>query len=163
MGYRLNRLDEAVFVTVSKPMQTEFGIHHWLESCVRLLLVTAAAHTLHVCHLWGCFCINVFSETYAMQCNQDTIIIFCKISDPVKNMPGIMPLQNNLWSGLCYDFSLCLRTCAIRMYTYIRWLGGWGVWRKKGMLCSRNENITWQKVKLPMLGISTHRSTVCCT
>ena len=33
MGYRLNRLDEPVFMAVSKPMQTEFGIHHRLESC----------------------------------------------------------------------------------------------------------------------------------
>ena len=34
MGYSLNRLDEPVFMVVSKPMQTEFGIHHRLESCV---------------------------------------------------------------------------------------------------------------------------------
>ena len=33
MGYRLNRLDEPIFMAVSKPMQTEFGIHHRLESC----------------------------------------------------------------------------------------------------------------------------------
>ena len=33
MGYRLNRLDEPVFRAVSKPLLTEFGIHHRLESC----------------------------------------------------------------------------------------------------------------------------------
>ena len=33
MGYRLNRLDEPVLMAVPKPMQTEFGIHHRLESC----------------------------------------------------------------------------------------------------------------------------------
>ena len=33
MGYRLNRLDEPVFIAVSKPLLTEFGIHHRLESC----------------------------------------------------------------------------------------------------------------------------------
>ena len=33
MGYCLIRLDEPAFVTVSKPMQTGFGIHHRLESC----------------------------------------------------------------------------------------------------------------------------------
>ena len=33
MGYRLNRLDEPVFIEVSKPLLTEFGIHHRLESC----------------------------------------------------------------------------------------------------------------------------------
>ena len=34
MGYRLNRLDELVLIAVSKPLLTEFGIHHRLESCV---------------------------------------------------------------------------------------------------------------------------------
>ena len=33
MGYRLNRLDEPVFIAVSKPLLNEFGIHHRLESC----------------------------------------------------------------------------------------------------------------------------------
>ena len=34
MGYRLNRLDEPFFMAVSKPLLTEFGIDHTLESCV---------------------------------------------------------------------------------------------------------------------------------
>ena len=33
VGYRLNRLDEPVFIAVSKPLLTDFGIHHILESC----------------------------------------------------------------------------------------------------------------------------------
>ena len=33
MGYRLNRLDEPVFMAGQKPMRTEFGIHQRLESC----------------------------------------------------------------------------------------------------------------------------------
>ena len=33
MGYCLNRLDEPVLIAVSKPLLTEFGIHHRLESC----------------------------------------------------------------------------------------------------------------------------------
>ena len=33
MGYRLNRLDEPVFITLSEPLLTEFDIHHGLESC----------------------------------------------------------------------------------------------------------------------------------
>ena len=37
MGYRLNRLDEPVLIAVSKPLLTEFGIHHGLESCAVLL------------------------------------------------------------------------------------------------------------------------------
>ena len=34
MGYHLNCLGESVSIAVSKPMLTEFGIHHILESCV---------------------------------------------------------------------------------------------------------------------------------
>ena len=37
MGYRLNCLDEPVFMTVSKPLLTDLGIHHRLESCVTYL------------------------------------------------------------------------------------------------------------------------------
>ena len=33
MGYCLNRLDEPVSMAGSKPLLTEFGIHHRLESC----------------------------------------------------------------------------------------------------------------------------------
>ena len=33
MGYCLNRLDEPVFMAVSKPLLTEFGIRNRLESC----------------------------------------------------------------------------------------------------------------------------------
>ena len=33
MGYRLNRLDEPVFMAGPKPLRTEFGIHLRLESC----------------------------------------------------------------------------------------------------------------------------------
>ena len=33
VGYRLNRLDELVFMAGPKPMQTEFGIYDRLESC----------------------------------------------------------------------------------------------------------------------------------
>ena len=33
MGYHLNRHDEPIFMAVSKPLLTESGIHHRLESC----------------------------------------------------------------------------------------------------------------------------------
>ena len=33
MGYRLNRLDEPIFMAVPKPMLIEFGIHYRSESC----------------------------------------------------------------------------------------------------------------------------------
>ena len=33
MGHRLNRLDEPVFIAVSKPLHNEFVIHLRLESC----------------------------------------------------------------------------------------------------------------------------------
>ena len=33
MGYRLNGLEEHVFMAEPKPMLAEFGIHYRLESC----------------------------------------------------------------------------------------------------------------------------------
>ena len=33
MEYCLNRRDEPIFMAVSKPLLTEFGIHYRLESC----------------------------------------------------------------------------------------------------------------------------------
>ena len=33
MGYRLNHLDEPVFIAVLKPLPTEFDIHNSFESC----------------------------------------------------------------------------------------------------------------------------------
>ena len=40
MGYRLNCLDEHIFVVVPKPLLTEFGIHYRLESCVPMYSIT---------------------------------------------------------------------------------------------------------------------------
>ena len=52
MGYRLNCLDEAVFVTVSKPMQTEFGIHHRLESCMQYTELSGKEIILNVANVF---------------------------------------------------------------------------------------------------------------
>ena len=41
MGYHLNRLDEPVFMAVSKRLLTEFGIHQRLESCARFFKQSA--------------------------------------------------------------------------------------------------------------------------
>ena len=41
MGYRLNRLDEPVLIAVSKPLLTEFGVYHKLESCGVLFFVNS--------------------------------------------------------------------------------------------------------------------------
>ena len=51
MGYRLNRLDEPVFEAVSKPLLTEFHIHHRLESCVGKFysFVTELLEVLEIC------------------------------------------------------------------------------------------------------------------
>ena len=45
MGYRLKCLDERVFMAVSKPLLTEFGIHHRWESCGQY-------HLLSKCCTW---------------------------------------------------------------------------------------------------------------
>ena len=39
----MNRLDELVFITVSKPLLTEFGIHPRLESCWDVCFMTGCA------------------------------------------------------------------------------------------------------------------------
>ena len=39
VGYRLYCLDEPVLIAVSKPLPTEFGIHHRLESCVDIFAI----------------------------------------------------------------------------------------------------------------------------
>ena len=46
MGYRLNRLDEPVFIAVSKPLLTEFGIHLRLESCVMVEVLPGKSMSL---------------------------------------------------------------------------------------------------------------------
>ena len=46
MGYRLNRLDEPVFMAVSKPLLTEFGINHRLESCAHLKVIKQSRHVV---------------------------------------------------------------------------------------------------------------------
>ena len=45
MGYRLNRLDEPVFVAVSKHLLTEFGINHRLESCGHFTAISCECST----------------------------------------------------------------------------------------------------------------------
>ena len=48
MGCGLDRLDEPVLMAVPKPMQTEFEIHHKLESCDILPQVMSTSQTK--CH-----------------------------------------------------------------------------------------------------------------
>ena len=52
-GYHLNRLDEPIFIAVSKPLLTEFGIHLRLESCGSISITTAVQG-----HRWRCGCIS---------------------------------------------------------------------------------------------------------
>ena len=70
MGYRLNRLDEPIFMAGPKPLRTEFGIHLRLESCadltlnvkssnlmrcLKLMSLTDLLKRLHLCH-WEQIC-----------------------------------------------------------------------------------------------------------
>ena len=50
MGYCFNRLDEPVFIAVSKPLLTEFGIHYRLGSCACGRKVGSGNTTLKVAH-----------------------------------------------------------------------------------------------------------------
>ena len=77
MGYRLNRLDEPVFMAVSKPLLTEFGIDHWLESCESPIPWTAFAPVKnssllrYLLRWWlELFSIVHFIGTIAMRCIQ---------------------------------------------------------------------------------------------
>ena len=62
MGYRLNRLDEPVFIAVSKPLLTDFGIHRGLESCDGSIKIgtmfpkTVFQKTVSVTHKLRTFC-----------------------------------------------------------------------------------------------------------
>ena len=47
MGYRLNRLNEPVLMAVPKPMQTEFDIHHRLESCAANFSMTSITRDVY--------------------------------------------------------------------------------------------------------------------
>ena len=71
MGYRLNRLDEPVFMAVSKPLLTEFGINHRFESCVpecmTLAEISATAIFFPIKLMHDCivgqanfFCVSIF-------------------------------------------------------------------------------------------------------
>ena len=54
MGYRLNRLDEPVFMAGPKPMLTEFGIHYRLESCAtNSILLQILLFVIEVIYLPG--------------------------------------------------------------------------------------------------------------
>ena len=47
----MNRLDELVLIAVSKPLLTEFGIHHMLENCEALL---CRLHVMTAFMRFGC-------------------------------------------------------------------------------------------------------------
>ena len=54
MGYRLNRLDEPVFMAGPKPMRTEFGIHLRLEGCeATYYSQIKVLGSTHMHRLWG--------------------------------------------------------------------------------------------------------------
>ena len=72
MGYRLNRLDEPVFMAVSKPLLTEFGIHHRLESSVRLII--------HGEHLSNIIKFLTFPQK-PQSCPAKKLILFYKTTD----------------------------------------------------------------------------------
>ena len=59
MGYCLNRLDEPVFIELSKPLLTEFGIHYRLESCGGRFETEIVALYLPVLHFSANFLIGV--------------------------------------------------------------------------------------------------------
>ena len=64
MGYHLNRLDESVFIAVSKLVLTKFGVHQRLESC-GFTLLTVADNCLITIFVLKMFCsIRTRKSTY---------------------------------------------------------------------------------------------------
>ena len=61
MGYRLNPLDEPVFMAGAKPMRAEFGIHHRLESCVVFLqhLIVTTVENPYLLELFCFPCLDI--------------------------------------------------------------------------------------------------------
>ena len=80
MGYRLNRLDEPILIAVSKPLLTEFDIHHRLESCTKVVKV-----------MWKISTFNVHQYPKRRLDMRPHLGSFCDIceDDPKANMPVI--------------------------------------------------------------------------
>ena len=71
MGYRLNRLDKPVLMAGAEPMQTEFDIHHRLESCdwINLNWIQFESFKSNC----NCYSTSKFSEVYVMH----MLLLFC--------------------------------------------------------------------------------------
>ena len=99
MGYRLNRLDEPVFMAVPKPILTEFGIHYRLESCennlryyqnyyVYLKLFTLSFYQLIIGLSTHRGKLNFYDCSLTMHKDVSNIIKYKQISLIFKNLVG---------------------------------------------------------------------------
>ena len=85
MGYRLNRVDESVFMAGPKPMRSEFDIHQRLDSCDTVLSKVTSGFHLKIKnskqhHLYKR---KASSASCIYLCNQYTYPNFQKCSRPV--------------------------------------------------------------------------------
>ena len=113
MGYHLNGLDEPVFLAVSKPLLTEFGIHHELESCVTIYSVLCGqasqqSNSGHVLHLYT---LSLFS------------VISCHVSASSFVVQGVRLPVNEILLLLCknyniYNYQLEPKACYENPITY---------------------------------------------
>ena len=105
MGYRLNRLGETIFMAMSKPMLTEFGIHYRLESCgtQNYVIVTSGLFAL-IWHTFpqDCTCLlNVLSAPSALwPCFQGGWRCNVKRNKPSPLLPVLLsPCNISKWIG----------------------------------------------------------------
>ena len=116
MGYRLNGLDEPTFIAVSKPLLTEFGIHHTLESCAlnRLFLHHCIDHCGH----------QPFSQCIQKNPCLDFFFDFLLLENSTPN--GIpRSLKSNFMNMLYFDAFSVPPTTASTGPT-VRWTCTWG-------------------------------------
>ena len=97
MGYRLNRLDEPVFMAVPKPMLTECGIHYRLESCA-LLTEFWVNHRLGSCEALAAraylrYTIMVSSSEWAAPCLSPITKVLKNLSPLPASWSNFLPVN----------------------------------------------------------------------
>ena len=79
MGYCLNCLDKPVFSAVPKPLLTEFGIHHRLESCASCCYLIRSTNLIDIRLPKMHFVINLRESLKA--CQNQMIVVISDIVD----------------------------------------------------------------------------------
>ena len=162
MGYHLNRLDEPVLIAVSKTMVTDFGIHHRLESCDRLIdtipMITSTFVWFQVgfpISLW----ISILKRTRLTACSVGITLM----------TPFSWQGENHCWQSFTFVIDRTLEGCdheciqkstleSCNYYLFLRTLRFWAASNNSNR-CHKNGDLTFfpllsslQKRKCSYLG-----------